>query len=79
MEIALAAAALMGLLTFLAYSLVLTAYSMTQVSYAGAIREVSIVIAALAGWGLLGEGLGKVRVVGAAVVFAGILLIAFKG
>jgi drug/metabolite transporter (DMT)-like permease len=70
---------LIGLLTFLAYSLVLTAYSMTQVSYAGAIREIGIVIAALAGWGLLGEELGKVRVVGAAVVFAGILLIAIKG
>jgi drug/metabolite transporter (DMT)-like permease len=70
---------LIGLLTFLAYSLVLTVYRVGQVSYAGAVREISIVLAALAGWRLLGEPLGKVRVAGAAVVFAGILLIALKG
>jgi drug/metabolite transporter (DMT)-like permease len=68
-----------GLLTFFAYGLVLTVYRVAQVSYAGAIREISIVIAALAGWRWLGEELGKVRVIGATVVFAGILFIAFKG
>jgi drug/metabolite transporter (DMT)-like permease len=70
---------LIGVLTVAAYLLVLTVYSVAQVSYAGAIREVSIVIAALAGWGLLGEALGKVRVAGAGIVFAGILLIAWRG
>ena len=67
-----------GLLTFLAYSLVLTAYSLAQISYVGAIREVSIVVGAVAGWRLLGEELGKVRVIGAIVVFAGILVIALQ-
>jgi drug/metabolite transporter (DMT)-like permease len=46
------------------------------VSYAGALREVSIVFAALAGWKLLGEPLGRVRVIGSLVIFAGIVLIA---
>jgi drug/metabolite transporter (DMT)-like permease len=65
-----------GLGGLLAYSLVLNAYAIAQVSYAGAIREVSIVFAALAGWKLLGEPMGRVRVAGSLVIFAGILLIA---
>ena len=70
---------LIGLLTLAAYGLVLTAYSMSPVSYAGAIREVSIVVAALAGWALLKEEFGIVRFAGAAIVFAGIVLIAWPG
>ena len=71
--------ALTALLMFGAYALVLAVYSVAQVSYAGALREVSIVLAALAGWLLLGEDLGRVRVVGSLVVFAGIVLIAMLG
>jgi drug/metabolite transporter (DMT)-like permease len=65
-----------GVAGLLAYALVLNAYAIAQVSYAGAIREVSIVFAALAGWKLLGEPMGRVRVAGSVVIFAGILLIA---
>lgn len=65
-----------GVAGLLAYTLVLNAYAIAQVSYAGAIREVSIVFAALAGWKLLGEPMGRVRVAGSLVIFAGILLIA---
>jgi drug/metabolite transporter (DMT)-like permease len=67
---------LIGVLGLLAYVLVLNAYAIAAVSYAGAIREVSIVFAALAGWKLLGERLGGVRLVGSLLIFAGILCIA---
>jgi drug/metabolite transporter (DMT)-like permease len=62
--------------SLLTYILVLNVYALAPVSYAGAIREVSIVFAALAGWRLLGEELGKVRILGSVVIFSGILLIA---
>ena len=61
------------------YLLALTAFSIAPLSYAGAIREVSVVIGALAGWRLLGEKMGGVRLLGAAVIFAGILTIALFG
>lgn len=67
-----------GVAGLLAYALVLNAYAIAPVSYAGAMREVSIVFAALAGWKLLGEPMGRVRVIGALVIFTGILLIAFS-
>jgi drug/metabolite transporter (DMT)-like permease len=65
-----------GVAGLLAYGLVLNVYAIAQVSYAGAIREVSIVFAALAGWKLLGEPMGRIRVIGSIVIFIGILLIA---
>lgn len=69
---------LIGMMSMLAYTLVLMAYRVTPVSYAGAIREVSIILAALAGWRLLGENFGRLRVIGAAIVFVGILVIAIN-
>ncbi|MFM8322863.1 MAG: EamA family transporter, partial [Chloroflexota bacterium] len=71
--------ALVGLLNLGAYTLVLNAYAIAPLSYGGAVREVSVVIGALAGWKLLGEPLGRRRVLGAAVIFAGVLLIAAAG
>lgn len=68
-----------GILTVGAYLLALAAYSMARVSYSGAIREVSVVLGALAGWLLLGERLGRLRVVGALAIFSGILVIAWLG
>jgi drug/metabolite transporter (DMT)-like permease len=64
-----------GLSTYAAYGLVLTAYALAQVSYVGAVREISIVFAALAGWLWLGEPFGLARTLGAAVVCAGIFLV----
>ena len=61
------------------YLVALLAFSIAPLSYAGAIREVSVVLGALAGWWLLRERLGGVRLVGAALIFAGILLIAVLG
>jgi drug/metabolite transporter (DMT)-like permease len=68
-----------GLLTVGAYLLALVAYSMAPVSYVGAVREVSIVMGALAGWLFLKEQLGGWRVLGSLVIFCGILVIAIYG
>jgi drug/metabolite transporter (DMT)-like permease len=70
---------LVGIFTLLAYALALKAYTITRVSYAGAVREISVVFAAFLGWRLLGEDFGAMRVVGAIVIFAGILVIAMAG
>src|SRR5262249_61011865 len=55
---------LVGALSLIAYGLVLQAYAIGRVSYAGAIREISVVFAALVGWRWLGEGFGAVRTLG---------------
>ena len=68
-----------GVLGVLAYLMAVFAYSIAPLSYAGAVREVSVVFGALAGWWFLKERLGAVRVAGAAVIFAGILVIAMFG
>ena len=68
-----------GLLMISAYLLALAAYSMAPVSYAGAIREVSVVLGAMAGWRFLGERMGGWRLTGSVVIFCGILVIAIAG
>jgi drug/metabolite transporter (DMT)-like permease len=70
---------LAGVLGIAAYLCALAAYSIAPLNYSGAIREVSVVIGAFAGWKILGERLGSVRLLGAAVIFAGILVIAQMG
>lgn len=71
--------AIMSVLGTLAYALALQAYHIAPVGYAGAIREMSVVMGAFAGWRLLGEDFGPLRLGGSAVVFAGILTIAVWG
>lgn len=71
--------AVIAIMTLAAYSLVLRAFRIAPVSYAGAAREVGIVFGALAGWLLLGERFGNIRTAGAALVFAGILVLAVAG
>ena len=68
-----------GFFGVLAYLIALYAYSFAPISYSGAIREVSVVLGALAGWYFLKEKLGSVRLVGAFIIFAGILTIALLG
>ena len=68
-----------GFLGVLAYLIALYAYSFAPISYSGAIREISVVLGALAGWRFLGEKLGSVRVIGAFIIFSGILMIALLG
>ena len=71
--------ALIGFLGVSAYLLAVAAYSIAPLSYSGAIREVSVVIGAFAGWRFLGEKMGGMRVVGAIIIFMGILIIAIFG
>ena len=68
-----------GALMLLSYMLVLQAYAAARVAYVGALREVSIVFAALAGWLWLKEGFGPVRTIGAVLIFLGMLIIALAG
>jgi drug/metabolite transporter (DMT)-like permease len=70
---------LVGLFTLLAYILALKAYSVSRVSYAGSVREISVVFAAFLGWRWLGEDFGAIRLIGAIFIFIGILVIAFAG
>jgi drug/metabolite transporter (DMT)-like permease len=68
-----------GIFMLLAYMLALKTYSFAQIDYAGAIREVSIVLAAFIGWRWLGEEFGVPRFIGALLIFAGIVVIAVAG
>jgi drug/metabolite transporter (DMT)-like permease len=68
-----------GVLMLLAYTLVLRAYAVAPLAYAGAVREIGVVIAALAGWLWLGEGFGARRLTGAVAVFAGVVVLALFG
>ncbi len=68
-----------GALIVAAYMLALWAYRLSSVSYVGAIREMNVVVGALAGWQLLGEKFGPVRVFGSVIIFAGIVVIAVFG
>ena len=62
-----------GVLSPLAYILVLTALVFTPVSYVAPAREVSILIGTLMGARLLAEGDARRRVVAAAAMFVGLV------
>ncbi len=70
---------LVGFLGVIAYLLALFAYSIAPVNYSEAVREVSVVLGAFAGWYFLGEKMGKIRILGAVLIFVGIVLIAVFG
>jgi drug/metabolite transporter (DMT)-like permease len=70
---------MVGIATMLAYLFVLQAYRISSVSYAGAIREISVVFGALAGWFWLNERFGLLRTAGSALIFLGIVVIAVVG
>ena len=67
---------LAGLLAFLAYGLVLTAFSLSRVSYVAPAREVGIVVGVLMGMLILKEPFGRVRLAGSSVIVLGLILIA---
>ncbi len=70
---------LVGFLGVIAYLFALFAYSIAPVNYSEAIREVSVVMGAFAGWYFLGEKMGKIRILGALGIFAGIVMITVFG
>ena len=57
------------------YGLVLLAVRRAAVGYVAALRESSVLIAALIGWRWLGEGRGRIRAVAAAVIVGGLVLL----
>ncbi len=65
-----------GLLTFLGYGFVLTAFSLSRVSYVAPAREVGIVLGVLMGVFILKEPFGTGRIIGSTVIVAGMVLIA---
>lgn len=67
-----------GLLTFLAYGLVLTAFSLSRVSYVAPAREVGIVIGVLMGVFILKEPFGGGRLLGSSFIVLGLVLIALS-
>lgn len=72
----LGTAAASGLLAYLAYGLVLVAFTTAKVGYVAVTREVGIVFGALLGAAFLKERHGLAKVAGAALIFGGIALIA---
>lgn len=70
---------LAAILGVVAYLLALIAYTLAPLSYSGAIREVSVVIGTFLGWQFLREKMGVLRVLGSAIIFAGILIIVIFG
>lgn len=70
------AALLVGVLSPVAYILILLAVQLSQVSLVAPAREMSVVLVSLAGWLLFREPNPGQRLVGAAVVLTGIALLA---
>ncbi len=64
-----------GLASVVTYGMVLVAFTHEPIGYVTALRESSVVLAALAGWRLLGEGQHRRRISAAVVVFSGLLVL----
>ncbi len=64
-----------GMVSLLSYGTVLVAYSLAPAGPVSALRETSVVFAALIGWRFLGEGLTPRRILACIVVASGAVLI----
>jgi drug/metabolite transporter (DMT)-like permease len=65
-------------MNLLAYTLVLVAMQGSRVSYVASVREMSVVFAAAMGALVLREPFGRQKILGAALIFAGIVAIALS-
>lgn len=63
-----------GLLSAVAYSIVLWAMTVAPAALVAAVRETSILFAALIGWGLLGEKITRLRWLGVILTVIGLLV-----
>ena len=70
---------LAGVASLITYTLVLVAVRYASVGYVAALRESSVVLAALIGWKFLGEGSAKRRLTATGVVLAGLVLLVTLG
>ena len=68
-----------GIATIVVSTLVLTAVRYAPVGHVSALRESSVVLAAFAGWRLLGESLGRARIVSSIVVVVGLVVLIIGG
>lgn len=68
-----------GVLMFTTYAIVIYAMTLTQLTQVAALRETSVIFAALIGTLFLKEPLGVRRIFAATVVAAGIILVAMSG
>ena len=64
-----------GIAATATYGMVTVAWQHASVGYVTALRESSVVLAALAGWRYLGEGDHRRRLAAAAIVFGGLLVL----
>jgi drug/metabolite transporter (DMT)-like permease len=65
----------MGIAVTVTYGLVQLAFRLAPVGYVTALRESSVVIAALVGTRMLGEPAGRRRVTASVIVLAGLVLL----
>jgi uncharacterized membrane protein len=70
---------LAGIASLITYTLVLVAVRFASVGYVTALRESSVVLAALIGWKFLGEGDSRRRLTATGVVLAGLILLVTLG
>ena len=68
-----------GALSILSFGSALYAFSLIETAKVSALRETSVVIAALMGTFFLGEGLGRRRIAAAVVLAGGLVLMQFGG
>jgi drug/metabolite transporter (DMT)-like permease len=71
--------AVAAVMSVAAYGLVLLAVRDAPVGYVAALRESSVLIAAVVGTRLLGEGSGKLRTAAAALIVAGLITLVIAG
>jgi drug/metabolite transporter (DMT)-like permease len=71
--------AVAGFASLLTYTLVLIAVRHASVGYVSALRESSVVLAALLGWRFLGEGDVRRRVIASGIVLAGLIMLVTLG
>ncbi len=68
-----------GVIAFASYGMVIWAMSVAQLTYVSALRESSVIFAALIGVRFLGEPFGRVRLAAAVAVAAGAALLQIAG
>lgn len=64
-----------GILSAVAYAIVLWAMTVAPAALVAAVRETSILFAALIGWGLLGEKITRLRCIGVILTLLGLVLV----
>ncbi len=64
-----------GVLSFFAYGLVIWAMSISQMTYVSALRETSVILAALIGSRMLAEPFGRHRIIAASLVAIGVFML----